>query len=205
MLQYPKYLVPGIETKPFFSRDEVGLAISGMEFEKIATECLKLLKDRANLLGCEFPELSTTGSWKTIEIIRNGEERLNVADATPIFFRTCAKPAIELGFGSCFISVLNPGTRIAPHCGMSNVKLRCQIQITEYPAHLMVGNEAIYTKRGELVIFDDSIAHSVIYPNSNMTSRVCAAWDISHPAASTEAKAEICAAIRAERGSSFLG
>lgn len=186
MLQCPKYFVPGLDTKPFFSMLEAGVNISASEMVTLRSEALALLSTRRTRLDCESPELATTGQWYSVEILRRGNKRLDVSAEAPTIHGRCVHAAQRLGYGSVFISVLDPGTRIAPHYGLSNAKLRCQIQLAGGPAVLTVGKEAKTLTQGQLVIFDDSIIHWVQYPDSDGTQRICLVWDVSHPAASSD-------------------
>jgi beta-hydroxylase len=64
--------------------------------------------------------------------------------------------------------VLNPGTIIKPHCGVSSDVLRCHlgIKVPEGDCCLRVDGEILKWHNGKVIIFDDTRQHEAW----NMTS-----------------------------------
>eukprot|EP00761_Pharyngomonas_kirbyi_P008791 gb/GECH01008803.1/.p1 GENE.gb/GECH01008803.1/~~gb/GECH01008803.1/.p1 ORF type:complete len:164 (+),score=29.19 gb/GECH01008803.1/:1-492(+) len=100
------------------------------------------------------------------------------------------------GFAYAYFSVIQPGTHILPHHGVSNTKLRMQLclQAPEDPlVSLRVGAETRCYKEGNLFIFDDSFDHEVLYPDSEQNKeRVVLLVDFWHPDMTTGEKNVIC-------------
>jgi aspartyl/asparaginyl beta-hydroxylase (cupin superfamily) len=85
--------------------------------------------------------------------------------------------------GTIGIGVLLGGTRIRPHCGLSNAKLRCHLGLSVPPrCTLQVGGETRTWQEGRAMIFDDSFEHSV--SNESDQPRYALILDVFHPALS---------------------
>ena len=55
---------------------------------------------------------------------------------------------------------MRPGTRIPPHCGPSNARLRLHLGLVAAPgARLRVGGRSLAWEEGRAVVFDDSFEH----------------------------------------------
>lgn len=83
-------------------------------------------------------------------------------------------------FGTALYSALAPHTRIAPHHGYSNAKLRCQLPLRVPPdCALKVGDQEIAQREGECIVFDDSFLHSAW--NDSDEARFVLVFDVFHP------------------------
>eukprot|EP01051_Picozoa_sp_SAG22_P013650 SAG22_NODE_1554_length_4137_cov_3.159485_2_plen_235_part_00 len=78
------------------------------------------------------------GQWGGLYLWNQGQEFGAAMAACPA---TCAAlgavgPALLRGsaLGYCFFSVLRPGTTIKPHCGATNLRLRCHLPLRVPPA-----------------------------------------------------------------------
>lgn len=70
----------------------------------------------------------------------------------------------RLGAGEIIFSALAPGTRLAPHCAPSNVRLTCHLGLVcPEGARLRVGSEWRTWREGECLFFDDSFEHEVVH------------------------------------------
>ena len=130
MRQSPKYYVQGIGTHEFHDPESVGAFLSAEEITIILGEILLIVEREWRLLAQKGVGAATRGDWKSIELMRNGRLECSVTDYAPFFNRFCLASCEKLGFGSAFISVTPPGSRITPHFGLSNAKLRCHLQVT---------------------------------------------------------------------------
>ncbi len=91
----------------------------------------------------------------------------------------------------CFFSTLGPKSKIAPHFGPCNLRLRCHVPLQVPSTHnetsdydklcrLRVGNDWVAWKNGETILFDDCYEHEA--ENRHPTeSRVVLLFDIWHP------------------------
>jgi len=103
------------------------------------------------------------------------------------FLLSISKILIDCSLGYCYFSKIDPGTHILPHCGASNLKLRCHLPIlvpeTENSENcqtwIRVGDQTRSWKEGEILVFDDSFEHEV--KNDTLMPRVVLIFDIWHP------------------------
>jgi aspartate beta-hydroxylase len=77
-------------------------------------------------------------------------------------------------------SLPKPGVKIAPHHGFLNTRLICHLPlVVPNDCGLRLGNEVHSWKKGELVVFDDSIEHEAW--NNSQQNRVVLIFDIWRP------------------------
>lgn len=94
---------------------------------------------------------------------------------------------------TAFFSRLKPGAHIPSHHGATNTRLICHLPLIVPPnCSFRVGNDVREWKRGEMIIFDDTISHEA-WNRSNET-RVVLIFDIWHPELS-EAERELVSAM----------
>ena len=109
------------------------------------------------------------------------------------------RDATSCPFGSAYFSLLRPGTKLAPHCGPTNARLRAHLGLvvpkapteTRTPRDdgavgggpslgMRVGDETRQWREGELLLFDDSFEHEVW--NTSEEARLVLIVDLWHPA-----------------------
>mmetsp|Transcript_79685 Transcript_79685/g.251887 ORF Transcript_79685/g.251887 Transcript_79685/m.251887 type:complete len:141 (-) Transcript_79685:28-450(-) len=74
----------------------------------------------------------------------------------------------ELGAGEIIFSALSPGTRIAPHCASSNVRLTCHLgMVCPEGARMRVGPDWGTWQEGKCIFFDDSYEHEIVHSGSS--------------------------------------
>lgn len=78
-------------------------------------------------------------------------------------------------------SVMSPGTRVQPHCGPTNNRLRmhCAIAIPEGEVWLKVKNVTNTWREGECFVFDESCEHEVTHRGNG--PRVVLLVDFANP------------------------
>jgi aspartyl/asparaginyl beta-hydroxylase (cupin superfamily) len=77
-------------------------------------------------------------------------------------------------------SLLRPGTRIPPHCGVSNVRLVTHLPLVVPPGcGFRVGNDVREWVEGKAWVFDDTIEHEAWNDSSQL--RAILMFDIWHP------------------------
>ncbi len=122
-----------------------------------------------------------TGGFEIFRLHYNGlwfDDNCKLCPATARAVRAVPRNAGTIG-----ISVLLGGTRIRPHCGLSNAKLRCHLGLSVPPrCGLRVDGETRRWQEGRCVVFDDSFEHSVY--NDSGEPRYVLILDVFHPSLS---------------------
>ena len=135
-----------------------------------------------------------TAQWRDLSLLVNG--RLNEAHAQ-LAPRTAAllcgnegglrRECASCVYGSAFFSLLGSRTRLRPHCGPTNVRLRAHLALS-VPAGdcaMRVGNgPARPWVEGEVLLFDDSFEHEVW--NDTEAARLVLIIDLWHPLLETD-------------------
>jgi aspartyl/asparaginyl beta-hydroxylase (cupin superfamily) len=99
---------------------------------------------------------------------------------------------------AAFFSALNPGTRIAPHTGVTNTRLIVHLGlIVPEGCTFRVGNDTRAWQRGKAWVFDDSIEHEAM--NASPDLRVVLIFDIWNPHLSAAERDLVCALLVAQR------
>lgn len=76
-------------------------------------------------------------------------------------------PLLHGATGAVYLSIMEPGTQVRPHCGPSNLRLRYHLALEADPgARIRVGSEWRSWRAGECLIFDDSFEHEVVHEGS---------------------------------------
>lgn len=117
------------------------------------------------------------GDWREHVLFGSGASHNDsIAPRTKDLIRKHAKDAVDLaesGAGEIIFSVLSPGTRIAPHCASTNIRLTAHLGLVvpEEGSQLddpgipkcgiRVANEWHGWKVGKMIVFDDSFEHEV--------------------------------------------
>jgi aspartyl/asparaginyl beta-hydroxylase (cupin superfamily) len=122
--------------------------------------------------------LIRSGAWHLYRLYYNGVELTENCERCPTasrLFRMIPGQWGTVGFG-----VLAPGTRIAPHCGPSNAKLRCHLGL-EIPdgCGIRVERDTRTWRNGRCIVFDDSFEHEVW--NTSDRPRYIFLIDVHHP------------------------
>ena len=99
---------------------------------------------------------------------------------------------------AAFFSSLTPGTRIAPHTGVTNTRLIVHLGlIVPAGCTFRVGNETRAWQRGKAWVFDDTIEHEAM--NASDSLRVVLIFDIWNPYLSAAERDLVCALLVAQR------
>lgn len=206
-LQKPEFLFyPGLGPRPWFERGEFPW-IRDFEsaWEEIRREAEALLAERAHrrpyvpALMRSHPDwapLAGSDAWGSVHLIRSGTPVPEVLARCP---RTrTALEALPLAGGAhhapeAFFSVLEPGTELPPHHGLSNAKLTLHLGLrVPEGTGIEVGDETRVWTEGRCLVFDDSFRHRAW--NRGRESRLVLIVDIWHPALA-EAERRLVAAM----------
>jgi Ras-related protein Rab-1A len=134
-----------------------------------------------------------SGNWDVQYLMEEGKWNHEARNYFPNLFNLLSQlPIAENGFGYVYFSTLTPNTRLRPHCGPTNTKLRIlfPLNITELPREeddslenrknlLVVDGKSIEFETNKPIIFDDSFLHEVIM--SSHSTRLALLIDIWHP------------------------
>ena len=117
------------------------------------------------------------GDWREHVLFGSGASHNDaIAPRTKDLIRKYARDAVDLaesGAGEIIFSVLAPGTKIAPHCASTNIRLTAHLGLVvpdegrQLDGHgipkcgIRVANEWHGWKVGKMIVFDDSFEHEV--------------------------------------------
>ncbi|WP_158880155.1 aspartyl/asparaginyl beta-hydroxylase domain-containing protein [Amycolatopsis anabasis] len=177
--QRPVLLYPGLAAEPWHdpARYEWVRTLE-RNFARIRDEFLAQYDALAD--HPESADLATTGNWSAYHFFRLGKRYHENHAACPATSEAIAAvPGIDAA-GMAYYSVMAPGTRMKPHCGFSNTRIRCHLGLVVPPGCSMtVGGETREWREGECLVFDDSFEHSV--QNTSGRYRSVLLLDTWHP------------------------
>jgi aspartyl/asparaginyl beta-hydroxylase (cupin superfamily) len=167
----PAFVIPGIRPKKYLDVSAfAGLAQIERETDAVREEFLALAESRhaqwsSRLGGLHAPENRSgrAGSWSMIPLIRNGrvvEEFAFSCPRTMELAKALDLPDIPLISPSLYFSVLEPGSRIEPHIGITNARIVAHFPlIVPENCGFRVGGELRRWEPGKALIFDDMTSH----------------------------------------------
>jgi aspartate beta-hydroxylase len=193
-LQKPEFLFyPGLRPRPWFERGEFPWIRAFEEpWEEIRREADALLEERRHrrpyvpsvMRGHpDWAGLAGSDTWGSIHLYRSGTPVPEVLARCP---RTKATlDALPLASGAnhapeAFFSILEPGTELPPHHGLSNAKLTLHLGLrVPEGTGIEVGDETRTWTEGRSLIFDDSFRHRAW--NRGREARLVLIVDVWHP------------------------
>ncbi len=126
--------------------------------------------------------------WSALYFWQNGASVAENAARCPAVMAALAQapmPIIEGRSPVALWSLLEPGTHIQPHHGLLNTRLICHLPLlTPEGCALRVGAETREWRKGEMLLFDDSIEHEAW--NRGAETRVVLLFEIWRPEISPE-------------------
>ena len=175
--QRPQLYYPGLNSREIY-RSSAFPWVKGLEaaFPSIRAELMGLLEDDA--LVAVNRSYTTTGEWAAGHLWIFGKKNEEICRRCPV--TTEVVGAVQGSLGTAMFSALAPHTFIAPHCGFTSAKLRCQLPlIVPGGCRLKVGDVEIEQREGRAIVFDDSFIHSAW--NDSDTVRYVLLFDLFHP------------------------
>jgi len=170
---------PGLRTLPWHDPREHPIVA---DLERLAP----LIAEEARALEMarfqdEAEEIGRTGRWSVLflhELGRPNEENLARCPTTASIIDK--HRTITTSTGLIYFSSLDPQTRVAPHQGPTNLRLRCHLGL-EVPEScgMRVGGLTGSWEEGRCVVFDDSFWHEVW--NESDRRRLVLILDLWHP------------------------
>ena len=198
--QRPAQLIPGLAARPWHdARALAACRALEAEYDAIRAEALSLLRadtrgGGASPFTAYHSQALACGAWCDVGLFFNGRRNDANAARAP---RTAALLASERGglrrdatscpFGSAYFSLLRPRTRLKPHCGPTNGRLRAHLAllVPEGDCALRVGAEPPRRwEEGRVLLFDDSFEHDAY--NDTDAPRLVLIVDLWHPGLATD-------------------
>ena len=198
-LQQPSmFYFPGLPQRAFYERSEFGWVAAVEAMTDAIVDELTAIRAQA---GDFAPYVQTSvdrpapnnplrddDSWGALYFWQNGAPVEENARRCPTVMAALAHapmPAIQRRSPSALWSLLKPGTHIQPHHGLLNTRLICHLPLlTPGDCALRVGAETREWRKGELLIFDDSIEHEAW--NRSAQTRVVLLFEIWRPEINVE-------------------
>jgi aspartate beta-hydroxylase len=177
----PLFFYPGLPSRPIYDPTEfawlthVQSQVPVFQAELFALERAR----REDTFHTVWPDFTERGEWAALWLRLYGQEyNANAALAPQTIAALDQVPGLAgwLGF-----SAMAPKTHVAPHCGVTNAKLRCHVPLELVPggSRMRVGDRVHSWTEGEVLVFDDTFEHEVW--NDSDQRRVLLIFDIYHP------------------------
>jgi aspartyl/asparaginyl beta-hydroxylase (cupin superfamily) len=178
-LQQPVMFFPGLDTREIHDARRFSWvdALEG-SFPAIMAEFTALLAS-ANFSSVNR-DYTNQGEWAAAYLWAYGEKVDQICRCCPETTRLLSSIPGVSQFGVALFSALAPHSRIAPHHGVTNAMLRCQLPLrVPDGCKLKVGDHEVDQQAGRCIIFDDSFLHSAW--NDSDEARFVLLFDFFHP------------------------
>lgn len=146
-----------------------------------------LQSDEQGQTGKSNPMLDNP-DWSALYFIKQGtvnDELMRTCPSLQAAISQLPQPEIPGRSPMLLLSKLKPGAHIAPHHGFFNTRLVCHLPIlVPENCAIRVGNETRQHRKGEILVFDDSIEHEAW--NNSAEDRVVLIFDVWRPELSAE-------------------
>jgi aspartyl/asparaginyl beta-hydroxylase (cupin superfamily) len=150
----------------------------------------------------QWRALNHSADWTAIHLLQNGERIDANAKHCPRTMALLAgldQPKIRNAGPNAMFSLLAPHTAIPPHVGVNNSRLVCHLPlIVPEGCWFRVGAETRRWRRGEVIVFDDTIEHEALNPTDQL--RVVFIFDVWHPDLSPVERDAVTALVETEEG-----
>jgi aspartate beta-hydroxylase len=171
---------PDLTAAPFHSADTLpGVLALENNYPAIRREIEQLA---ATDFQSESEGLRERGNWDVFLFYERGRRNENNCARCPTIARIIdSNNTVRTQAGLLYVSKLDPGTRIKPHRGPTNMRLRCHlgVSVPDGDCGLKVGGEVRRWQEGRCVVFDDSLEHEAW--NFTQAPRVVLIIDFWHP------------------------
>lgn len=195
----PFFMVPGIKSKRYFDSSQFhGVKEIERNIDVLRDEFFALADNKSDQLSSGFAglhgdETGRAGRWSMVPLIRNGRTVDQFASQCPRTMelaRGLDLPRLALISPSLYFSVLEPGSRIAPHVGITNARLIVHFPlIVPENCGFCVGGEMRHWQVGEALVFDDMTTHEAW--NDSDRIRVVLIADLWRPELSMAERAAV--------------
>jgi len=179
-LQRPALLCPGLTAAPWHNPADVPWTRALVNaFPEIRAEFLEINSRLA--AHPEAAKYATAGSWYTYYFYDLGQpNHAHLAECPHTAAALAEIDGIDSA-GKAYFSVLAPLTRVKPHCGLVNTRIRCHfgLVVPDDGCWMRVGDETRTWSEGECLVFDDSFEHEAANDSDHL--RAVLLLDAWHP------------------------
>ncbi len=197
--RYPREMFPWLEAL------EDQTAVIAQEFAEaiaMSDEFIPYVRAEDNRPTRYDHRLLDNMEWSALFLCDDGKTNESVARRFPKTLAALAKTPlhiIENKGPMILFSRLAPGAHIAPHSGFLNTRLICHLPIiTPGDCALRVGNDLHQWKRGEAIVFNDTIEHEAW--NNSDKYRIILLFSIWRPELTDEERRLVSALMRSAHG-----
>jgi aspartate beta-hydroxylase len=134
-----------------------------------------------SLFRDEAENIGRAGRWSVCSLYERGRKRKEICSRCPTVTAVVeADRRVTTRIGMIYFSRLDANSRVAPHKGPTNMRLRCHFGI-EIPegCGIRVGGVEARWEQGRSIVFDDSFEHEVW--NLSRQRRTVLVVDVWHP------------------------
>lgn len=170
---------PGLSSRSFHEPGRFPI-VQALEtaYDKIRSEVLSLDKKAYQV---ELEKVTRQGSWNVLQLFERGRKNDENCRLCPTTVRLIEDySTVRTLAGLVYVSKMTPGTHITPHCGPTNIRLRCHlgIQVPKGDCGLRVADERCRWCEGKCIVFDDSLEHESW--NHTTETRIVVIIDLWH-------------------------
>lgn len=188
------WMVPRLTRQPFWSKTNHAMNLNEVEeilqdkntVEALTREYISIKED-GDLWSINQTPI---GRWKVLPLVNQGvliNKNCSQCPAALEIIKKVKRFMIGNAFCYAMYSSLEAGSIIEPHTGPCNFRIRCHVPLTTPKGfRLQVGRDYTEWKKGTVVMFDDSLVHSVVCDRSSWDSRVVFIMDVWHPGVNQE-------------------
>lgn len=172
-------IYPGLTAKLWYDPDKFPIAAALEEAVDVIARELARLDTQA--FSDEPEDIARVGRWRVLYLQKKDVDTSDIREKCPITSEILdSHQDATAGAGVAYFSCLDPGTRVAPHRGPTNTRLRLHLGL-EVPEKcgLRVGGVKKKWTPGRCLVFDDSFIHDVW--NESDRRRIVLIVDIWHP------------------------
>jgi len=190
-LRQPHWFIPDLPSRPFYeSRTFPWTARLEEHSPAILEELEALQRGRPADWHKTHDWLVERGAWRTFPLYDRGARDEAVARACPVTTQLVESIPGATSAGLAYFSAMEPRTRIRPHCGPTNSRLRCHLGLSvPEGCELRVGSETRRWQQGRCLVFDDAYEHEAHNPTDEW--RVVLLVDVWHPELAAQERAAL--------------
>ncbi|KAK7087289.1 hypothetical protein V1264_021361 [Littorina saxatilis] len=202
------FRVRGIRAQAVWDSEEFkGLAMLSESAAQIQSELDELLKNSSDEYDSYWKVNDTpAGKWSICHLVDQGVKTPAVTACPETWRVVSSLPGIMTDnlFGNVAFSLVEPGTKIEPHFGPTNVRIRCHLGLRiPTGCELTVGDTTLQWSEGKLLCFDETYLHAVQHRGVGV-ARAVLLLDLWHPDLDSEQRSLInysfCPGAVAENG-----
>jgi aspartyl/asparaginyl beta-hydroxylase (cupin superfamily) len=155
-------IYPDLTAQPWHDPQKFAVA---RDLEENAPEIIAEAKAIDSRLFQDEPEnIGRAGRWSVFFLYERGRKNQENCSLCPTATAVIeAHRTVTTMAGMIYFSCLDPNTRVAPHKGPTNIRLRCHFGI-EIPDRcgIRVGDVTATWKLGSCIVFDDGFEHGSV-------------------------------------------